>query len=159
MLKIPRSLQIGVFLFAAQSALACNAPHRMPSGVESPPEIKRVLEVCKKVNLERRRLGLNELQMDLRLNDVAHRHARDMYERNYFDHDSPEGRSVFDRLVEAKARFMSAGENIAWGQRSAQEVMDAWMDSPGHRANILQPRYRRIGVGLWKNRWVQVFTD
>jgi uncharacterized protein YkwD len=86
-----------------------------------------------------------------------------MCTRGYFDHTGLDGRDPFDRLRDGGVRFSSAGENIAWGQGSAAEVHDAWMNSAGHRRNILAGDYARIGVGLdrcgGEMYWTEVFAD
>jgi len=94
---------------------------------------------------------------------VARGHSSDMCERDYFDHTSLDGRSPFDRMRDGGVRFSTAGENIAWGQRSAAEVHRSWMNSSGHRRNILGSGYGRIGVGLeecgGRMYWTQIFAD
>jgi uncharacterized protein YkwD len=71
-----------------------------------------------------------------------------MAARNYFDHDTPEGVDVATRVTNAGYKWSSVGENIAMGQKDAASVMDSWMKSPGHRANILNCGYKHIGIGL-----------
>jgi uncharacterized protein YkwD len=78
---------------------------------------------------------------------VAQEHARDMARRNYFDHRSPEGAEPRDRARKAGYRWTLIGENIARGPESAQEVVAGWMASPGHCANILDARFREMGLG------------
>jgi uncharacterized protein YkwD len=88
-----------------------------------------------------------------------------MLSRSYFAHKSPEGRSVRDRAENAGYTWRAIGENIAEGQSSVDEVMDTWMNSPGHRRNILDPAFKELGVGiaLGKSRgnyrilWAQAF--
>ncbi|MFR8164768.1 MAG: CAP domain-containing protein [Enterocloster sp.] len=81
-----------------------------------------------------------------------------------FSHTRPDGRDFSTALSEAGASFRVSGENIAYGQRSAEQVMDVWMNSAGHRANILNPGYSRIGIGHVKDsrgvdHWVQLFLN
>ena len=83
-----------------------------------------------------------------RVSPHARAHSQDMCRRRYFSHISPEGRQPWDRLRSAGARFQAAAENIAMGYRTPEEVHRGWLDSPGHRANRLNPAYRRAGVGL-----------
>ena len=78
---------------------------------------------------------------------VAQAHSQDMATRNYFDHNTPEGKSPFDRMTAAGYAFSSAAENIAAGQRTPADVVTAWMNSAGHRANILNCGLTQIGVG------------
>jgi uncharacterized protein YkwD len=123
----------------------------------------RVLEL---VNVERRAAGLKPLKRDKRAERAAQVHAEDMGERNFFAHESPEGTTPRQRAKRAKCRMKSSGENIAVAQETPAEVMESWMNSPGHRRNILSPKYTHLGVGLargaWNERqdciyWVQVF--
>ena len=81
-----------------------------------------------------------------------------------FSHTRPDGRDFSTALSEAGASFRASGENIAYGQRSAEQVMDVWMNGAGHRANILNPGYSRIGIGHVKDsrgvdHWVQLFLN
>lgn len=119
-------------------------------------------EVIKLVNAERARNGLQALKSNWELSRVARYKSQDMADKNYFSHISPTYGSPFKMMEDFGIRFSSAGENIAMGQRTPQEVMNAWMNSPGHRANILSPSYTEIGVGLAKDRngrcyWTQMF--
>ncbi|MNP03408.1 Cysteine-rich secretory protein family protein [compost metagenome] len=83
--------------------------------------------------------------------------AKDMYDNNYFDHQSPTYGSPFDMMKAFGISYSSAGENIAKGQKSAEEVMNQWMNSPGHRANILNSSFTEIGIALYNTEWVQEF--
>lgn len=107
------------------------------------------------LNRERARRGLREVEVNSRLARAADRHASDMVERRYFAHDSRDGRSFSDRIRAtgylSRVSSWTVGENLAWGSGSmgsAGEIVEAWMASPGHRANILNGRFREIGVGL-----------
>jgi uncharacterized protein YkwD len=83
--------------------------------------------------------------------------AKDMYNNNYFDHTSPSYGSPFNMMKSFGIQYTYAGENIAKGQRSPQEVMTSWMNSPGHRQNILNPNFTKIGVAYYNGEWVQEF--
>jgi uncharacterized protein YkwD len=98
------------------------------------------------VNDERTKRGLKPLRMDERLREVARRHSRDMLRRGYFGHLSPEGVSPFERMTEGGVRYLAAGENLALAP-TVEIAHAGLMQSPGHRANILQPHFRRIGIG------------
>ena len=108
------------------------------------------------INAERRSRGLPKLRYNRRLGKAASRHARDMVRRRYFAHDSPRGRTFVDRIRRAgylrgRSGGWALGENLAWGSGSLgspRAIVRAWMRSPGHRRNILNPRYREIGVAL-----------
>jgi uncharacterized YkwD family protein len=109
------------------------------------------------VNQERAKAGLNALVSDGPLSDMAMAKAKDMYNNHYFDHTSPTYGSPFNMMTTFGIRYSYAGENIAMGQRSPQEVMTSWMNSPGHRQNILSPNYKKIGVAYYNGEWVQEF--
>jgi uncharacterized YkwD family protein/spore coat assembly protein SafA len=119
-------------------------------------------EVVRLVNVERAKAGLQPLKSNWQAARVARYKADDMLKNNYFSHISPTYGSPFDMMKSFGLQFSAAGENIAEGQRTPQEVMDAWMNSPGHKANILSPAYTEIGVGAAKAStggliWVQEF--
>lgn len=118
-------------------------------------------EVVKLTNAERTKAGLKALQTDDKLMAAAREKSQDMQLKKYFSHTSPTFGSPFDRMKALGITYKSAGENIAQGQRSPQEVVQAWMDSPGHRANILNANYTHIGVGYVKsgNYWTQQFIQ
>jgi len=104
----------------------------------------RMLEL---VNKERVAAGLKPLAPDPELTEVARRHSADMFARGYFAHDTPEGRDPFDRMRDANVRFLTAGENLALAP-TVQVAHRGLMTSPGHRANILQPQFGRVGIGI-----------
>ncbi|MFA5449166.1 MAG: SafA/ExsA family spore coat assembly protein [Clostridia bacterium] len=107
-------------------------------------------EVVRLVNAERAKNGLAPLKNNWQAARVARIKSQDMIDNGYFSHTSPVYGSPFRMLENYGLRFSSAAENIAYGQRSAQEVMTAWMNSPGHRANILSRTVTEIGVGVAK---------
>lgn len=99
------------------------------------------------VNKERAKEGLNALAPDPEMQRVARAHSKDMFARSYFAHVDPDGRDPFDRMHVGGVTFLSAGENLALAQTLAQ-AHDGLMHSPGHRANILQPQFGRLGIGI-----------
>jgi uncharacterized protein YkwD len=115
-------------------------------------------EVVRLSNAERSEAGCAGLRTDARLVEAAGGHSADMALRDYFSHSSPEGLTFVDR-ARAAGYPSPGGENIAWGQRSAAEVVQDWMNSPGHRRNILNCDFTAIGVGFDSrgNYWTQVF--
>lgn len=117
------------------------------------------MQVVNLVNSERAKQGLGALANNWELQRVAETKARDLTDKNYFSHTSPTYGSPFDMMKSFGIKYSSAGENIAKGQRTPQEVMTAWMNSSGHRANILNSSYTQIGVGYdsRSNSWVQMF--
>ncbi|QHT59988.1 LysM peptidoglycan-binding domain-containing protein [Paenibacillus lycopersici] len=116
-------------------------------------------QVVTLVNKERANAGLPALKSDTLLTKVALDKAKDMYANNYFDHNSPTYGSPFDMMRAYGVAYSYAGENIAKGQRTPQEVMTAWMNSAGHKANILNSHYGKIGVAYYNGEWVQEFTS
>lgn len=110
-------------------------------------------------NAERSKNGLAPLKVDLELSKVAREKSKDMAANNYFDHNSPTHGSPFDMMKKFGISYRSAGENIAMGQRTPEEVVQAWMKSQGHRENILSSSYTHIGVGYVENGnyWTQQF--
>ncbi|WP_308638508.1 CAP domain-containing protein [Paenibacillus silvisoli] len=116
-------------------------------------------QVVTLVNKARANAGLGALTPDSLLNKVAIDKAKDMYANNYFDHNSPTYGSPFDMMRAYGVKYSYAGENIAKGQRTPAEVMNAWMNSPGHKANILSKNFKKIGVAYYNGEWVQEFTS
>ena len=116
----------------------------------------KVLEL---VNVERQKAGLKSLQMDESLRNVARKKSEDMQSKKYFSHTSPTYGSPFDMMKQFGISYRTAGENIAMGQRTPEEVVKAWMNSPGHRANILKAEFTHIGVGYVASGsyWTQMF--
>ena len=104
-------------------------------------------DVVARTNAERIRAGCGALRFDSRLAAAARAHSADMVDRHYFEHESPDGRTPADRTA-AAGYTDYGGENIAWGQGSAAEVMSDWMGSPDHRRNILDCEFTTVGVGL-----------
>lgn len=120
-------------------------------------------EILKLVNAERSKNGLSALEMDWQVNRVASYKSQDMADNNYFSHTSPTYGSPFDMLSSFNVNYRSAGENIAKGQKTAQSVMNAWMNSSGHRANILSKNFTHLGVGYVEQNgttyWTQMFVS
>jgi uncharacterized protein YkwD len=119
-------------------------------------------QVVTLVNQQRATAGCPALTVDSRLTTAARGHSQDMATRNYFDHNTPDGVTPWTRINNAGYKFSQAAENIAEGQSTPASVMDAWMNSEGHRANILNCGLRNIGVGLAYNGshtpyWTQDF--
>ena len=116
-------------------------------------------QVVELTNQERVKHGLEPLAIDYELSKVTREKSRDMAVNRYFSHDSPVYGSPFDMMRAYGISYRTAGENIAKGQRTPAEVVNAWMNSPGHRANILNPNFTHIGVGYVEqgNHWTQQF--
>ncbi len=116
-------------------------------------------QVVTLVNQARRQNGLNELTLNEELSNVARVKANDMANNKYFSHTSPTYGSPFDMMKKFGISYRTAGENIAMGQTTAQQVFDGWMNSEGHRANIMNSSFTQIGVGYSSNGhyWSQMF--
>lgn len=119
-------------------------------------------QVVDLVNKERAAAGLPALKVNLKLSAVAEKKAEDLRDNKYFDHNSPVYGSPFDMMKQFGISYKAAGENIAKGQKTPEAVMNGWMNSAGHRANILSSNYTEIGVGYVTDSngttyWVQHF--
>ena len=119
--------------------------------------------VFKLMNEDRVDNGLEPLNCSISLVEVARLHSEDMSVRGYFSHVNPEGEQPWDRLERyGVTNWQTAGENIARGDMTPAVVERAWMNSPGHRANILNPNYTHIGVGVFRDgnntSWTQLFA-
>jgi uncharacterized YkwD family protein/spore coat assembly protein SafA len=129
---------------------------------EASPLSSLEAEVVRLINLERTNRGLSALSTNWQLARVARYKSQDMIDKNYFSHTSPTYGSPFRMMELFGLKFSSAAENIAYGQKTAKEVVAAWMNSAGHRANILSQSYSQTGVGAAKKSngtlyWTQMF--
>lgn len=125
---------------------------------------KQQKQVKTLVNKQRSKRKLGTLKLDAKLCKAAQKRAKELTKT--FSHTRPDGSSCFTVLQEYNATYMVCGENIAAGQTTAKQVMDSWMHSAGHKANILNKSYKKIGVGYYKKSssdyhyyWVQIFSD
>lgn len=164
MWKIAVKYQIGVSEIIQANRQISNPNMIMPGQKLTVPNINDVKalenEVVRLVNIERAKQGLAPLTNNWELARVARYKSQDMKNKNYFSHTSPTYGSPFQMMQHFGIVYRTAGENIAMGQRTPQEVMTAWMNSPGHRANILNTSFKEIGVGVAKNGtiyWTQQF--
>ena len=137
-------------------------PAQPGGGGSTAPSGDFIQQVVQLTNQQRAANGCGALTVNATLTQVAQAHSADMAANNYFSHDSQDGRSPFDRMSQAGYRFSAAAENIAAGQRTPQDVVTAWMNSEGHRANILNCTYTEIGVGYatggsYGTYWTQDF--
>jgi len=164
--KIAVKYQVGVSELISLNSQLSN-PNLIYAGqkinIPTTPEITAIeKEVARLVNVERAKAGLPALSYNWQLARTARIKSEDMRNNNYFSHTSPTYGSPFDMMRNFGIRFTAAGENIAMGQRTAAEVMNGWMNSPGHRSNILNSSFTQIGVGYAKNSsgriyWTQQF--
>lgn len=116
------------------------------------------------LNQYRQQQGVPTLEYSKILEEAAFAHAKDMYDRDFFDHVSPSGTRPIDRAADAGfCRIRSVGENIAWNYVSFQAVQTGWENSPGHNANMISTDYRYVGMGYYNSPngpyYVQVFGD
>jgi uncharacterized protein YkwD len=133
---------------------------RLETASECTGIIARTVEL---VNEQRSQRGLGTLRCDAEVGRAAAVHAEDLCRHSRFSHTGTDGSSMVDRARRVGLEFRTLGENVAKGQRSADEVVDEWMASPGHRKNILNVEFQRIGVAYTRcpqSRpiWVQVFA-
>ena len=136
----------------AESSGTCGAADSLPSA-QTLRETAQAL-LCL-INAERSSRGLGALRMNARLSRAAAGHSRDMVRNTYFSHDSIDGKTMLDRIRAAgyvgRNSVFTVGENLGWGsgrKAAPRALVQTWMNSPPHRANILQGRFRELGVGL-----------
>ncbi|MGW1622039.1 CAP domain-containing protein [Streptomyces sp. NPDC002172] len=132
---------------ATPSRTAAKAPVKTAAPITSSEEAVVEAEVLKLVNEERAKVGCSAVSASSSLTKLAEAFSDDMAARNFFDHTDPDGKTPWDRAAAAGISNLG-GENIARGQATAQAVMDAWMNSEGHRANILNCDFKTLGVGV-----------
>jgi uncharacterized protein YkwD len=114
------------------------------------------------VNVERAKEGLSALTTNSTLTSAGNVRAKEIVQS--FSHTRPNGTSPFTVFSELGISYQAAGENIAYGQRTPQEVVTGWMNSPGHRANIMNANFGKVGIGVYKASngniyWTQLFTN
>ncbi len=150
---------------APQAPATQKEPAAQPKGTENQQQAPAagISQVAQQVidltNEQRKQNGLPALQADAKLSGVAQKKSEDMRQNGYFSHTSPTYGSPFDMMRDNGISYKTAGENIAQGQPTPKEVVQAWMDSPGHRKNILSPDFTHIGIGYDQSghHWTQMF--
>lgn len=145
---------IAAALVAVLVAGSCDPTQAVAPG-PTDPVVARFIDLA---NAARREAGCGELDWKDPVAEVALRHSADMRTRVYFSHTNPEGQSPFDRLDAAGIRYRAAAENILQGAVTAEGALDLWMNSPGHRANLLECAYTGHGVGRADTYWTHVFV-
>lgn len=169
----PSPVQSPAPTYPKPSPVQSPAPIVTPAPVASPAPGSTDLAsledyILEQTNAERAKVGAKALVMNSTLRPLAQSRSKDMADRNYFDHVTPDGKKVFDMLKELGYAYTTAGENIAYNtypvSRAAQEAMTGWMNSSGHKANILNTKFGRIGVGAYRRSdgrvyFTQVFTN
>jgi uncharacterized YkwD family protein/spore coat assembly protein SafA len=166
MWKIAVKYQVGVSEIISSNPQITNPNMIYPGQKLTVPTMQGIKslesQVVKLVNAQRAKQGLQPLTENWQLSRVARYKSADMAAKNYFSHTSPTYGSPFRMMESFGIKYSSAGENIAYGQKTPEQVMTAWMNSPGHRSNILSPSYSQIGVGYATNKsgtpyWTQMF--
>ncbi|MBD2459487.1 CAP domain-containing protein [Oscillatoria sp. FACHB-1407] len=119
-------------------------------------------DVLQQINAIRQQNGLSPLKDNPKLAQVARRYSQRMAEQNFFSHTAPEGDTMVDRVRSARIFYFALGENLFKGTNlpdPATDAVEGWMNSPGHRRNILQPEYREMGIGVWRQGNTYYFTQ
>jgi uncharacterized protein YkwD len=154
-------LNLPVALGLLAAAAACDgsdpAAPEIAEGPDTPTLPAEVSAFISGMNAHRVSVGCGELSWNGEVAQVAQAHSQDMVERDYFAHTSPDGDSPFDRLNEAGVSWSSAAENIAYGFTTGESVLNAWLNSSGHRANIENCNLTEHGVGLEGTHWTHLF--
>jgi len=152
MWKICAAYKVGVSELIAANPQIVNPNMIYPNQIIKVPSSTQAntleAQVVVLVNKERTKVGLAPLKANWELSRVARYKSQDMIDKNYFSHTSPTYGSPFDMMKNFGISYMSAGENIAYGQPTPTSVMTGWMNSAGHKANILNKNYTEIGVGV-----------
>lgn len=164
MWKLPVKYQVGTSEIIQANPQVTNPDLIYPGQLLTIPEPDASVaafekEVVRLVNVQRTQNGLKPLTENWELSRVARYKSQVMVDRRYFSHTSPTYGTPFQMIKSFGLTFRTAGENIAYGQRTPQAVVNAWMNSSGHRANILSASYTQIGVGYVANGhyWTQMF--
>jgi len=160
-IEMPQYAEHGTGTRTDESSHSDDIPHgdSQPTDHETSSQAEAVLNL---VNAERSKQGLKPLTLSEKLDNLATMKSQDMAEKGYFDHTSPTYGTPFQMLQDHGVHYRAAGENIAAGQKTPEEVMNAWMNSSGHRANILNANYTQLGVGYYQGGqygvyWTQLF--
>ena len=164
MWKIASAYQVGTSEIIRANPQIANPNLIYPGQVLTIPQVNSTVsayesEVIRLVNQHRTQNGLSPLTANWELSRVARHKSQDMADNRYFSHTSPTYGTPFQMIRAFGLSFRTAGENIAYGQKTPQAVVNTWMNSSGHRANILNSSYTQIGVGYVSsgNYWTQMF--
>ena len=164
MWKLAVQYEVGTSEIISANPQVSNPNLIYPGQVLTIPQVDEAVlayenEVIRLVNVQRSQNGFSPLTANWELSRVARYKSQDMADNRYFSHTSPTYGTPFQMMKSFGLRFRTAGENIAYGQRTPQAVVNAWMNSSGHRANILNASYTQIGVGYVAggNYWTQMF--
>lgn len=161
-------IRVSISVFAVLSIAGCVATPPLPAN-NAPPVQTETSEVAtltgstemvSLINAERAKVGLSPLSPDVHLSKLARQHAELMVKDNFFSHDVPGGLTYDQRMAAAGYKERNHGENISYGRRDPSYTVADWMKSRGHKANILDRQYEKIGVGSARPYyWVTIFSD
>ena len=167
----PLFQDVGVFRRGADTWLVLGAVHVVPASAQTPTLAHRALQLVNEVRAHGTRCGERSfgpappVRLSDTLGSVAFGHANDMARHNYFEHEDLAGHSPADRVRAVGYREKLVGENIAYGPKSADEVVQGWLDSPGHCENIMDPRFAEMGIAFAAGQsarrglfWVQLLV-
>lgn len=151
-LKLPQIEKGATGFFVEEAEKLISLPPPLRAKEENPEAFLTPAGVIQWTNIQREKYGLPPLKENLRLNVSAEAKIYDMFENQYFSHDSPSGAGVGDLVANVGYEFIAIGENLALGNfKNDQILVQGWMDSLGHRENILNSNYQEIGVGVRKS--------
>ena len=157
MAKLGRTPTLAWMLALSALLTACDSPaDPLVPEEELPAELEDFVSL---MNAHRTSVGCDPLMWNPGVAAVAQAHSEDMVARAYFSHDNPDGESPFDRLQAAGISYRGAAENIAYGYPTAGAVLEGWLNSSGHRANIENCAFTHHGVGLVDSRWTHLFLQ
>ena len=167
----PQFRDIGAYQHAADTWLVLGAPVVVPPPAQAPTLVARAVELVNAARARGARCGSRSfapvapVTLSATLGDVAQGHAADMAVHDYFEHEDRAGRTPADRVRASGYREQLVGENIAYGPATVEEVVRGWLDSPGHCENIMDPRFREMGLAYAQGRrerhglyWVQLLV-
>ncbi|MDX2214874.1 MAG: CAP domain-containing protein [Oculatellaceae cyanobacterium bins.114] len=137
-------------------------PSAIADATQSATEAQLEAEVWQQINVIRQQRGLSPLKNNPKLAQVARRYSQRMAEQNFFSHTAPEGDTMVDRVRSVGIFYFALGENLFKGtnlSEPASAAVTGWMNSPGHRRNILRSEYREMGIGVWRKGNTYYFTQ
>lgn len=160
LLPLPLALALTNTITASLTLTGCTPlpprPAPTPAGAPAVPPEVAIAEFIELLRPVRKDAGCPELAWDDRAATIATAHSEDMQRRHYLSHRSPEGTTPFTRMAAAGITFSAAAENLAQGARTGADALRLWLQSPGHRRNLLDCTYTRQGIGIADGYWTQL---
>lgn len=144
-------LIVGVLLYSMIFALSQYFDSQTPPSIDGEVDVNPKItygEVFRLVNRERNKAGIPTLKRNPLLDAAASKKAEDMFEKDYWSHTSPDGRGPWEYIEDVGYAYLTAGENLARGMDSSREVVDSWIESKSHRANLLYSGYKEVGYAI-----------